>query len=163
MSQTQAKAEFIKIPETPGQQQTLPTDPSNRVPDDEIRIDFCTPDDAELIVRIPLPFPFQLHLSHFTPTHVTFLTPSPGRRQLPNLLFRLFRPRRTPRPPPQPTSPHPTPSKTHPALALRARQHQMAQSDPRAHRRCHGHRMLDDTFRAVPLALAPRRHRPRGL
>ncbi|KAF1914063.1 acyl-CoA N-acyltransferase [Ampelomyces quisqualis] len=46
-----SKATLVQIPEPSGQQQTLPTESSARIPDEELRIEFCTPADAERIAE----------------------------------------------------------------------------------------------------------------
>jgi hypothetical protein len=48
MSQT--KAEFIKIAVPEGSKQTNPVEPENRLPDSDIRIEFCDESDADKIV-----------------------------------------------------------------------------------------------------------------
>ena len=47
----QQKAAFIKVPtDTTGGFQTMPTEPSRRIPDADIRLELCTEADAPKIV-----------------------------------------------------------------------------------------------------------------
>jgi hypothetical protein len=49
MSQT--KADFIKIPVPEGYKQTTPVEPTDRLPDSDIQIEFCGASDADKIVN----------------------------------------------------------------------------------------------------------------
>ncbi|OAK94439.1 hypothetical protein IQ06DRAFT_260612 [Phaeosphaeriaceae sp. SRC1lsM3a] len=48
---SQPRATFIKVPATPGYEQTQPVEPERRLADSEIRIEFCTEQDADKIAE----------------------------------------------------------------------------------------------------------------
>lgn len=52
---SQPKTNFIKVPATPGYEQTQPVTPERRLPDSEIRIEFCTEEDADKLVYLSFP------------------------------------------------------------------------------------------------------------
>ncbi len=45
------KADFIKVDTMGRGPQTMPVEPEERLPDEEIRIEMCTEKDAEKVVR----------------------------------------------------------------------------------------------------------------
>jgi len=56
----QQKTAFIKVPtDTTGGFQTMPTEPSRRIPDADIRLELCTEADAPKIVCFPIYYNLQ--------------------------------------------------------------------------------------------------------
>ena len=101
------KAEFIKVPtDNSDGFQTMPTEPSRRLSESELRIEKCTPDDAEKIVSSPLAQPPE-------PNSHVMLTTHPGRRSLPLFPRRLVGKKRTTRAAPFRLKQHPNPYPTH--------------------------------------------------